>query len=192
MNYNEKMKKIIKDKSGEKLLLHSCCAPCSSSVIRRLEKYFDISVLFYNPNIEPIEEYLKRKSEQIKLLKKLKVKYIDIDYLNNEFREKIAGFENDKEGGKRCFICYNLRLNKTASIAKEKGFDYFTTTLTVSPYKDSKVINLIGESLASKNKIKFLNSDFKKEEGYKKSIYLSKKFNLYRQDYCGCLFSKGE
>ncbi len=190
MNYNEEMKKIISNKKGKKLLLHSCCGPCSSSVIERLKPDFDITVIYYNPNIEPEEEYLKRKAEQIKLLKILAVKYLDIDYLNNEFKAKIVGRENDPENSFRCFICYELRLAKTAQIAREKGFDYFCTTLSVSPYKNSKIINEIGLKLAQEYKIDYLVSDFKKEEGYKRSIELAKEYDLYRQDYCGCLFSK--
>jgi len=191
MNYNEEMKEIIKNKKGDRLLMHSCCAPCSSSVIERLKNDFEITVLFYNPNIEPKEEYIKRKNEQIKLLDKLNIKYLDTDYLNEEFREKIKGFEKEKEGGKRCTLCYGLRLSKTGKVAKEKNFDYFTTTLTVSPYKNSKTINLIGLNIEKKENIKYLVSDFKKEDGYKKSIELSSIYNLYRQDYCGCHFSKG-
>ena len=191
INYNEEMKKIIKELHGNnKLLLHSCCGPCSSSVIERLKDYFDITVLYYNPNIEPLEEYLKRKEEQIRLLNELNIKFMDIDYLNEEYRLKVIGYEKEPENGLRCHICYRLRLEKTAKLAKENNFDYFTTTLTVSPYKNSKVINEIGLELQSKYNINYLVSDFKKEDGYKRSIELSKKYNLYRQDYCGCLFSK--
>ena len=191
INYNEEMKKIIKELHGNnKLLLHSCCGPCSSSVIERLKDYFDITVLYYNPNIEPFEEYLKRKEEQIRLLNELNIKFMDIDYLNEEYRLKVIGYEKEPENGLRCHICYRLRLEKTAILAKENNFDYFTTTLTVSPYKNSKVINEIGLELQSKYNINYLVSDFKKEDGYKRSIELSKKYNLYRQDYCGCLFSK--
>ena len=181
INYNEEMKKIIKELNGNnKLLLHSCCGPCSTAVIERLKDYFDITVLYYNPNIEPYEEYLKRKKEQIRLLSELNIKHMDIDYLN----------EKEPENGARCHICYRLRLEKTAKLAKENNFDYFATTLTVSPYKNAKVINEIGLNLQNKYNIKYLQSDFKKEDGYKRSIELSKKYELYRQDYCGCLFSK--
>ena len=191
INYNEEMKKIIKELHGNnKLLLHSCCGPCSSSVIERLKDYFDITILYYNPNIEPIEEYLKRKEEQIRLLNELNIKFMDIDYLNEEYRSKVVGYEKEPENGLRCHICYRLRLEKTAKIAKENNFDYFATTLTVSPYKNAKVINEIGLELQNKYNINYLLSDFKKEDGYKRSIELSKKYNLYRQDYCGCLFSK--
>lgn len=192
MNYVQEMQKIISLNKGKKLLLHSCCGPCSSSVIEKLSPYFDITVLFYNPNIEPIEEYQKRKEEQLKLLNVFKVKYLDIDYLNEEYRPIISGYEKEPENGKRCLLCYELRLNKTAKIAKEQEFPLFTTTLTVSPYKNSKIINELGIKIGKDNNILYLISDFKKEDGYKRSIELSKKYNIYRQDYCGCLFSKKE
>ena len=191
INYNEEMKKIISNLDDHnKLLLHSCCGPCSSSVIERLRDYFDITVIYYNPNIEPKEEYEKRKSEQLRLLNELGIKFMDIDYLNNEYHEKVKGYENEPENGLRCPLCFELRLDKTASKAKENNFDYFGTTLTVSPHKNSKIINEIGLKLEEKYGVKFLLSDFKKEDGYKRSIELSKKYDLYRQDYCGCLYSK--
>ena len=191
MNYNEEMKKIISSFDGKKtLLLHSCCGPCSSSVISRLTNYFDITVLYYNPNIEPIKEYLKRKDEQLRLLNELNIKYMDIDYLNEEYHNKIKGYENEPENGKRCPLCYELRMEKTASLAKEHNFDYFGTTLTVSPHKPSQIINEIGIKIQDKYHINYLLSDFKKEDGYKRSIELSKEYNLYRQDYCGCLYSR--
>lgn len=192
INYNEEMKKIISNLDDHnKLLLHSCCGPCSSSVIERLRDYFNITVIYYNPNIEPKEEYEKRKSEQLRLLNELGIKFMDIDYLNNEYHKKIKGYENEPENGLRCPLCFELRLDKTASKAKENNFDFFGTTLTVSPHKNSKIINEIGLKLEEKYGVKFLLSDFKKEDGYKRSIELSKKYNLYRQDYCGCLYSKG-
>lgn len=192
INYNKEMKKIISNLDDHnKLLLHSCCGPCSSSVIERLRDYFDITVIYYNPNIEPKEEYEKRKSEQLRLLNELGIKFMDIDYLNNEYHKKIKGYENEPENGLRCPLCFELRLDKTASKAKENNFDYFGTTLTVSPHKNSKIINEIGLKLEEKYRVKFLLSDFKKEDGYKRSIELSKKYDLYRQDYCGCLYSKG-
>lgn len=192
INYNEEMKKIISNLDDHnKLLLHSCCGPCSSSVIERLRDYFDITVIYYNPNIEPKEEYEKRKSEQLRLLNELGIKFMDIDYLNNEYHKKIKGYENEPENGLRCPLCFELRLDKTASKAKENNFDYFGTTLTVSPHKNSKIINEIGLKLEERYGVKFLLSDFKKEDGYKRSIELSKKYDLYRQDYCGCLHSKG-
>lgn len=192
INYNEEMKKIISNLDDHnKLLLHSCCGPCSSSVIERLRDYFDITVIYYNPNIEPKEEYEKRKSEQLRLLNELGIKFMDIDYLNNEYHKKIKGYENEPENGLRCPLCFELRLDKTASKAKENNFDFFGTTLTVSPHKNSKIINEIGLKLEERCGVKFLLSDFKKEDGYKRSIELSKKYDLYRQDYCGCLYSKG-
>ena len=181
----------IKDK--KKILLHSCCAPCRSSVIMSLMEHFDITILYYNPNISPIKEYEKRKKEQIELINKLKkiaqVNIIDCDYDNDVYEERIKGYEECPERGQRCTICFNLRLEKTAKIAKENNFDYFCTTLTLSPYKNAKLINEIGEELSKKYKIKWLYSDFKKNDGYKKSIELSKKYNLYRQNYCGCKYS---
>ncbi len=194
VNYDKLLEELIsKLDCKPKLLLHSCCGPCSSYVITYLKDYFDITILYYNPNIEPKEEYIKRKNEQIKLIDELKydnLHIMDIDYDNNSFKDVVVGHENDKEGGERCHICYRLRLDKVAKIAKENIFDYFCTTLTVSPYKNSYIINEIGYDLEKKYNIKWLVSDFKKKDGYKKSIMLSKEYNLYRQNYCGCLFSK--
>ncbi len=181
-------------KEPKTILLHSCCAPCSSHVITFLTNYFNITILYYNPNISPKEEYLKRKEEQIRLINTLKTKnkldILDCDYDNNIYESQIKGFEDAKEGGSRCSICFNLRLTKTAKLAKEHNYDYFGTTLTVSPHKNSQVINEIGRNIEKKYQIKWLPSDFKKDEGYKKSITLSKEYNLYRQDYCGCIYSK--
>ena len=194
INYDKVLEELISNLDHKpKLLLHSCCGPCSSYVITYLKDYFDITILYYNPNIEPLEEYEKRKSEQIKLIKKLDIptlNLLDTDYENDYYRECVKGYENEVEGGSRCHLCYELRLNKTAKLAKENNFEYFGTTLTVSPYKNAYVLNNIGEKLASEYNLKWLYSDFKKKEGYKKSIELSKQYNLYRQDYCGCLFSK--
>lgn len=194
-NYNNKMYDIINNLNGKKkLLLHSCCAPCSTSCIERLTKYFDITILYYNPNIEPKEEYEKRKKYQIELIKKInsvnKLDFIDCDYDNNIYHEKVKGLENEKEGGARCNVCYFLRMEKTALLAKKLGYDFFATTLTVSPYKHSKTINEIGKILEEKYNINYLYSDFKKENGYKRSIELAKEYELYRQDYCGCLYAK--
>lgn len=195
-NYDIELEKIIKENIGTKptLLLHSCCAPCSSSVIERLLPYFKITIFYYNPNIEPYKEYLKRKEEQIKFIKDLNenINFLDCDYENEIFKELSKGLENMPEGGYRCHKCYNLRLEKTAITAKKNNFDYFGTTLTVSPYKNSQVLNKIGEEISKSLNIKYLYSDFKKKEGYKKSIELSKKYNLYRQNYCGCIYSKTE
>ena len=178
----------------KRILLHSCCAPCSSYVIEYLSDYFDISILYYNPNISPIDEYLKRKKEQIRLIKSIKTKnkldIIDCDYDNDIYEEKIKGLENEPERGNRCTVCFNLRLDKTASMARELNYDFFATTLTVSPYKNSNLINEIGIRLQEKYNIKYLVSDFKKKNGYKRSIELSNKYNLYRQNFCGCKYSK--
>ena len=191
-NYANKLKEII-DKLDykPKLLLHSCCAPCSSYVITYLYDYFDITILYYNPNIHPYEEYKKRKDEQIRLISNFKgVKIIDCDYDNDIYNEVIKGLENEPERGSRCTKCFYLRLNKTGEIAKKNNFEYFGTTLTVSPYKNARLLNEIGEVISKKYDIKWLYSDFKKNDGYKKSIELSKKYDLYRQDYCGCIYSK--
>lgn len=193
-NYQLVLDKILENINGETLLLHSCCAPCSSYVLEYLSNYFKITVFYYNPNISPEEEYIKRKEEQKRFIKNLKMKYkveyIEDSYDNDKFLEISKGLEDDIEGGNRCFKCYNLRLEKTARLAKEKGFDYFGTTLTVSPYKNSSKLNEIGETLQNKYNVKYLFSDFKKKNGYKRSIELSREYNLYRQDYCGCEFSK--
>lgn len=176
------------------ILLHSCCAPCSSHVITFLKEYFDITIIYYNPNIYPYEEYKKRKEEQIRLLNEIKSKnklnIIDCDYDNNIYEKTIKGLEKEKEGGSRCYKCFWLRLDKTAQIAKENNYDYFSTTLTISPYKNSTVINEIGKKLETIYNITWLYSDYKKKDGYKKSIQLSKEYNLYRQNYCGCIYSK--
>ena len=195
INYHKLcLEEISKLNYTPKILLHSCCAPCSSYVITFLSNYFDITILYYNPNIAPQEEYEKRKNEQIKLIKTLNTKnkldFLDCDYENNIYNEVIKGYENIPEGGSRCHICFNLRLEKTAKLAKLNNYDYFCSTLTVSPHKNSKVINEIGEKISNKYDIKWLYSDFKKNEGFKQSIELSKKYDLYRQDYCGCIYSK--
>lgn len=195
VNFNEKMYEIINSfEATPRLLIHSCCAPCSSHVLSLLSNYFEITVLYYNPNIEPIEEYEKRKAEQIRFIKEYKGKnsidLMDIDYENKTYRDYVKGLEDIPEGGARCNKCFYLRLEKTAKLAKENSYDFFGTTLTVSPYKNHLIINTIGEELSKKYNIKFLYSDFKKQDGYKNSIDLSKKYNLYRQHYCGCLFSK--
>lgn len=195
MNYQKELDKIIANLDNiPNLLLHTCCAPCSSAVIEYLSDYFNITVYYYNPNISPVEEYEKRKNEQIRFLKEFKSKnkldIIDADYDNDKFIEISQGLEDQPEGGIRCHKCYNLRLEKTALKAKELNYDYFGTTLTVSPYKNSQVLNEIGKELEEKYGIKYLYSDFKKKEGYKRSIELSKQYNLYRQNYCGCIYSK--
>lgn len=189
-NYNNIFEDITsKLNYRPKVLLHSCCAPCSSHVVTLLKEYFDVTVLYYNPNIYPLKEYLKRKNEQIKLLEILNIPIMDIDYDHNEFKENVKGLEDEKEGGARCNKCFALRLEKTAILAQLNQFEYFCTTLTVSPYKNSQIINKIGAILEQKYNVKYLYSDFKKKEGYKKSIELSKKYDLYRQHYCGCEYS---
>ncbi len=191
VNYDFIFQNIIKELEGKpRLLLHSCCGPCSSSVIDTLKDYFDITVFYYNPNIEPKEEYEKRKQEQIRLINELGyVNYLDCDYDNKSFRDISKGLEKEPEGGSRCSKCFYLRMSKTASLAKENNYDYFGTTLTVSPHKNSQVINEIGKKIEEETGVKYLYSDFKKHDGYLKSIRLAKKYNLYRQDYCGCEFS---
>ena len=197
INYDIKLQDILDSLDyTPKLMLHSCCAPCSSAVIERLTKHFDITILYYNPNIEPYEEYLKRKEEEIRFIKEFnninKLDILDCDYDNDKYHELVKGLEMENEGGPRCILCYNQRLEYTALKASEHNYDYFGTTLTVSPYKNSLVLNEIGSSLEDKYNIKFLYSDFKKKDGYKRSIELSKEYNLYRQDYCGCIYSKKE
>lgn len=174
-----------------RLLLHSCCGPCSSYVLEYLSDYFDITLFFYNPNIQPAEEYEKRLSAQKQLLERAKYKnpvaFLAGEYEPQRFFEAVKGLENCREGGARCEKCFELRLSKVAEIAKKGGFDYFATTLTVSPHKNAVLINEIGGRYQN-----YLPSDFKKREGYKRSIILSKEYELYRQGYCGCIFSKGE
>lgn len=190
----KELEKIQRSNKIPSLLLHSCCGPCSSYVIEYLTKYFNITILYYNPNISPQEEYEKRKEEQIKLIniipKTNKVNIIDCDYDNDKYEKIIKGLEKEPERGKRCTKCFNLRLEKTAEIASKNNYDYFGTTLTVSPYKNAKLLNEIGAELEKKYKIKYLYSDFKKKNGYKRSIELSNKYKLYRQNYCGCIYSK--
>lgn len=173
-----------------RLLLHSCCGPCSSYVIEYLSKHFDITVYYYNPNIFPREEYEKRLAEQIKLVDRLGGAVMcEAEYDPDRFYEVARGLEAEREGGARCAECFRLRLDKTAEMAKEGGFDYFCTTLTVSPHKNAPLINEISEQAAERYGVAALPADFKKREGYKRSIELSKEFDLYRQDYCGCEFS---
>ena len=194
-NYNLIMEDIINNlKDKPKLLLHACCGVCSSSVLERLYPFFDITILYYNPNIYPEGEYLKRLNVQKEIIQKmnLKVKLLEIGYLKKDFDEISKGLENEKEGGIRCSKCFCLRLEKTAHLAKKKHYDYFTTTLSVSPYKNSEKLNKIGKILSEKYDIKYLYSDFKKKEGYKRSNELAKQYNLYRQHYCGCKYSLKE
>lgn len=198
INYQKQLDEIISNiqlnKLTPKLLLHSCCAPCSSYVLEYLSKYFEITVIYYNPNISPKEEYEKRKAEQIRLINEKewenKVLFMDCDYDGGSYEETVKGLENEKEGGARCEKCFYLRLLKTAKIAKENNFDYFVTTLSISPLKNADLLNRIGQELSEIYNISYLPSDFKKREGYKRSIELSKEYNLYRQNFCGCIYSK--
>lgn len=194
INYQKQLEKILSETDGQKLMLHSCCAPCSSYVLSYLSDYFKITVLYYNPNISDKNEYNKRKSEQIRLISELNTKYpidiIDRGYDPEKFFEISKGLEDVPEGGERCFGCYRLRLEKAAEAAKDLGFDWFCTTLSISPLKNAEKINEIGNELAEKYGVKFLPSDFKKKEGFKRSIELSRKYDLYRQNYCGCVYSK--
>lgn len=180
-------------KGGERLLLHSCCGPCSSYVLDVLTKHFDVTLLYYNPNIYPKEEYQKRLGEQLRLLDEMpfekSVSYMACEYDEGEFLQAAKGFEREREGGARCERCFCLRLNKTALEAQKNGFDYFTTTLSVSPHKNAQMLNEIGKELEKEYGVKYLYADFKKRDGYKKSVNLSEKYNLYRQDYCGCRFA---
>lgn len=191
INYDLLMQDQIKEiKSRPKLLLHSCCGPCSSACIERLSQYFDITILYYNPNIYPKQEYEKRLSTQEQLLKNFQnIRVTSLPYDENQYLSQVKGLESEREGGARCDKCFYLRLKKTAQFAKENGYDYFGTTLTVSSHKDEQKVNRIGEEISNEIKIPFLYADFKKHDGYKRSIELSKQFNLYRQNYCGCRFS---
>ncbi len=179
----------------EKLLLHSCCGPCSTTAIFSLADNYEITICYYNPNIYPKEEYLKRKSEQLRLIDeinsegKIKIKVLDVDYDPENYEHLVCNLHNEPEGGARCAVCFNMRLEKVAELAKENGYNLFATTLTVSPHKNAKLINEIGNQLSQKYSIKYLETDFKKKDGYKKSIEYSKKYNLYRQRYCGCKYS---
>ena len=190
-NYNNKLSELKITKEKPRLLLHSCCGPCSSECLQRLYPYFKITIFYYNPNIQPFNEYEKRLNEQRKIISALNydINIIDQKYDYNEFLDAIKGLNDHSEGGVRCFTCYEFRLEKTAKLAKELNFDYFTTTLSISPYKNANKINELGIALQEKYNMKFLYSNFKLNDGYKKSIELSKKYDLYRQDYCGCEYS---
>lgn len=199
-NYQREMEQIIAaNEKADKvptLLLHSCCAPCSSYVLETLSNHFKITVFYYNPNIYPEEEYWKRAEEQKRFLQSLPAKYpisfADSHFAPSEFYEAVRGQEKIPEGGERCFACYRLRLTHTARKAKMEGMDYFTTTLTISPLKNAEKLNEIGEELAQEMGISWLPCDFKKKNGYKRSTELSKEYGLYRQNYCGCVFSMRE
>ncbi len=189
MNYNDEMEKLIKSFDGKRsLLLHSCCGPCSSAVIERLKDIFDITVFYYNPNIEDQKEYNFRLNEQLKLLKTLGINCIIGEHDTDAYSQAVAG-EEERERSHRCYECYKLRLEKTYKKALEEGFEYFGTTLSVSPHKNADWLNEIGLELES-DKTKFLVADFKKKNGYLRSLELSKIYNLERQNYCGCEISK--
>lgn len=199
-NFQKELEAIIEQnrKNGivPSLLLHSCCAPCSSYCLEYLSRYFKITVLYYNPNLFPAGEYERRVSEQKKLVSALPAKYpvtlVEMKGEPEEFYSAVKGLEHIREGGERCFACFRLRLERAARYAKENGFDFFTTTLTISPLKNAQKLNEIGEAAGVKFGVRHLPSDFKKKDGYKRSVELSKVYGLYRQDYCGCVFSKRE
>ena len=195
INYQRRLDELLKTLDGTpKLLLHSCCAPCSSYCLEYLSQYFSITDLYYNPNISPKAEFEKRAEEQRRLISELPVKnhvtlVID-EYDPEEFFEAVKGFENCAEGGKRCFICYRLRLERAAKYAAEHGFDYFCSTLSISPLKNAQKLNEIGNELSEIYKVPHLPNDFKKKGGYLRSIKMSSEYGLYRQNYCGCVFSR--
>lgn len=199
-NYHLKMEEIIARNCNEdkvpKLLIHSCCAPCSSYCLEVLSSYFEITVLYYNPNIYPEEEYHMRAREQERFVKEFPAKYpihfVEGVYDTAKFYAMAKGLEDVKEGGERCYKCYELRLRETCEYAKEKGFDFFTTTLSISPMKNAKWLNEIGGRLEEEYGISYLYSDFKKKNGYKRSTEISNEYGMYRQYYCGCVFSKNE
>lgn len=198
MNYQKELDKLIDRLTREnrvpRLLLHSCCAPCSSYVLEYLSNYFEITVFYYNPNIYPETEYTKRILEQQKLIDDMTfrnpVSFVAGTYDKERFYEMAKGLEAVKEGGVRCFGCYELRLRETAEMAKKGGYDYFTTTLSISPLKNAAKLNEIGSKMAEEYGVSYLQSDFKKKNGYKRSIELSNEYGLYRQNYCGCEFSR--
>ena len=196
INYNKRMQEIVAGLGGRvpTLLLHACCAPCLSSVLETLDPFFSVTVFYYNPNIMPEDEYKKRVSEVKRLLAEMPqrhpVKFIEGRYNVRRFLELAQGREQEPEGGSRCMDCYRLRLEETARYAKAGGYDFFTTTLTVSPYKNAQRLNEIGGEVGEKHGVEFLPSDFKKGGGYQRSIELSRRYGLYRQDFCGCVYSK--
>lgn len=199
-NFQRELDSLIEGLKKEgrvpKLLLHSCCAPCSSYCLEYLSEYFEITVFYYNPNIYPSEEYHERAAEQKRFIESFPAKhpisYIEGVYDTKRFYEMARGMEHIPEGGARCFACYELRMREAAILAKEGGYDYFTTTLSISPLKNAEKINEIGEALEEELGVKHLTSDFKKKNGYKRSTELSREYELYRQNYCGCIFSKNE
>lgn len=188
--YDADMQAILRENEGKSILLHSCCAPCSSYCLTQLTS-LRTTVFYYNPNLDCEEEYEKRKAEQIRLLRETGLAdFLDCDYAPEDFSRAVKGLEGEREGGARCTVCFALRLRRTADEAKRRGYDFFGTTLTVSPKKDAERINKIGLQLQAETGVRFLVSDFKKRDGYLQSIRLSEKYGLYRQNYCGCLYSK--
>ena len=193
VNYDKLMQEELRGAQDRRLLLHSCCAPCSSHCLSELSPQIGVTVLYYNPNLDCAEEYEKRKREQIRFLRETGLAdFLDCDYAPEDYISAVRGLEGEKEGGARCAVCFRLRLDRTAREAKARGFDYFATTLTVSPLKNAKLINEIGFAVAEEVGVKYLPSDFKKRGGYLHSVRLSEEYGLYRQDYCGCAFSKAE
>lgn len=194
-NPHQAMQTIIADLTTRpRLLLHVCCAPCSTAVLQQLHPHFAITAYYYNPNIDTQEEYIKRarEEEQFVLQSKLADAVVAEPYTPDEYQQVIRGLENEPEGGARCTQCFRLRLAQSARYAKAHGYDYFTTTLTISPLKNASLLNAIGQEMAETYGVAFLPSDFKKQDGYRHSVALSKEYGLYRQDYCGCLYSKRE
>ena len=193
VNYDKRMQEELRGARDKRLLLHSCCAPCSSHCLSELSPQIGVTVLYYNPNLDCAEEYEKRKREQLRFLRETGLAdFLDCDYAPEDYLFSVRGLEEEKEGGARCAVCFRLRLERTAREAKARGFDYFATTLTVSPLKNAKLINTIGFAVAEEVGVKYLPSDFKKRGGYLHSVRLSEEYGLYRQDYCGCAFSKAE
>lgn len=200
MNYQQILDKTINElqlnNKVPKLLIHSCCAPCSSYCLEYLSEYFNITVLYYNPNIFPKEEYMYRMEELRRFIEKFPAKHpislVETDYTPEDFYEIAKGLEQEPEGGKRCTLCYRLRLEYAAKVARELKADYFTTTLSISPLKDSRRLNTIGEELGQIYEVPYLLSDFKKRNGYKRSVELSKEYDMYRQNFCGCVYSMQE
>lgn len=193
-NYQQELDEIIeklqKDGSRPSLLLHACCAPCSSYCVEYLSQYFDITLYYYNPNIESQEEFDKRFKEFEKIEERFNVKVVEETYNAKEFYDSVRGYEDCKEGGDRCTICYRLRLQKSLEYAEKHHFDYFASTLSISPYKNAEKLNTIGEEISKGSSVLYLINDFKKKGGYLRSTVLSKEMDLYRQAYCGCVFSK--
>lgn len=197
-NYQKRLEETIRlhqeKNSVPTLLLHSCCAPCSSYCLEYLSEYFKITVFYYNPNIYPEEEYGKRVEEQRRFIERLPVKhrisFVEGAYDKERFYQMAKGLEDVKEGGERCFLCYELRLRESAKLAEQMGMDYFTTTLSISPLKNAEKLNEIGECIAKEYDVSYLSSDFKKKNGYQRSVELSEQYGMYRQNYCGCIFSK--